>query len=341
AGKAYYAAESGVEEALYYLDNELPGWENGSNGEAFVLSDGLTYDYEVKNKCDSYPCFDADEFDVAAAPAEAFYGVLELNETLTLPLFTLDEDGEVDSVKDFTVEYFLAFDPSTDLRIENMSGWDILRWKLFGMKDTEEGYVTESISDFTAALTFKNEVGSTYAKSPSWFGTKQCNGDKIKCLRVDAARSSDENLCNNREARDYYVYESGELASIASCYPIADFMREHQEGVAGATGLNYLSLTNMMNPAMLKDTVEVGEDGQEKIRGEYAKRELSRLYFRVETYDDEVVREYSDIISTGYFGDKKQSLKLSIKRDSYMPVFNFSIYSTYGKDKFYFEDYEG
>ena len=97
------------------------------------------------------------------------------------------------------------------------------------------------------------------------------------------------------------------------------------------TGLNYLSLTNLMNPSMLRSEI----DG--KTLSVDDRMDMSKIYFRVETYDDSTVRETADIIASGYSGDTKQTLKVNINRDSYMPVFNFSLYSTY-KTK---EDDEG
>ena len=67
----------------------------------------------------------------------------------------------------------------------------------------------------------------------------------------------------------------------------------------------------------------------------------SRIYFRVEFDDEnasgitdvdstnEVVRSIADITANGFSGDTKQSINVQIKRGSFMPVFNFSLYSTF------------
>jgi hypothetical protein len=81
-----------------------------------------------------------------------------------------------------------------------------------------------------------------------------------------------------------------------------------------------------MNPSILKKSYSAEERAR-----------LSKLYFRVELFGDlsdpnsnnQTVREYADIISNGYSGDTKQSISVSVKRGSFMPVFNFSLYSTY------------
>ncbi len=331
AGKAYYAAESGVEEALYHLDKNLPGWHGES--EKIELGENVNFEYAVKNTCNVYPCLD-EEYDLSNAPLKAYYDVLDLNETTTVPLFTVDEDGNVHSVKDFTVEFFAGFDPQTDLKIQNTSSWDVLRWKVFGMKNTPEGYTTDSIDDFTAVASGHTASGDEVyagAESPSWFGSVDCDeqsendrvNDNIKCeayaVSEGTAKAGSYRPCTNMEARDYYFYVGGEVDSVKACYPISDFMINHQAGVQDATGLNYLSLTNMMNPAVFKDAIASASEVAAK----------SRIYFRVETYGDEVVRQAADITASGYSGKSKQSLSVQMDRDSYMPVFNFSVYSTW------------
>ncbi len=335
AGKAYYAAESGVEEALYHLDKNLPGWHDES--EKIDLGDDVNFEYVVKNTCNVYPCLDDEEYDLSGVPLSAYYDVLELNETTTIPLFTVDEDGNVQSVKDFTVEFFAGFNPAEDLKIQNTSSWDVLRWKVFGMKNTaDHGYTTDSIDDFTAVAaghTASGEEVYAGAERPSWFGSVDCDeqnsndriNNNIKCepyaVADGTAKAGSYRPCTNTEARDYYFYVGGEVDSVKACYPISDFMGNHQEGFEGATGLNYLSLTNMMNPAVFKDA----------IMGESELAAKSRIYFRVETYGDEVVRQVADITTSGYSGKSKQSLNVQMERDSYIPVFNFSVYSTYKK----------
>ncbi|MFH1218662.1 MAG: hypothetical protein V1679_02375, partial [Candidatus Peregrinibacteria bacterium] len=87
--------------------------------------------------------------------------------------------------------------------------------------------------------------------------------------------------------------------------------REHE--------LNYLTLTNLMNPAVFKDDVN--------------KEAKSRLFFMVEMFDIETVREFADITAVGYSGGTKQSINVKKQRGEFMPVFHFSLYSTYGAEK--------
>lgn len=332
-GRAYYSAESGIEEALFHLNTELPGF-HVSDKPGRVSKDAV-FEYSMKNICNGYPCFDTEEYNVDLVPLENFYSVLALNETITIPLFTL-EDGEIKSVKNFTVEFFPAFDPSSDLKIKSIGGWDILRWKLFGMRKEGEKYVTESIGDLTAFSSGSAPSGDdVYANvdRPSWFGTVDCDqmGDRasgissIKCVDYDLSvilQSKEGQVCSNTQSRDYVGYINGEVRTIYDCYDIGKFLSEHAPGVNGSTGLNYLTLTNMMNPAVFDD------DKYPTLR---ERIEMSRLYFRVETFDDDVVREVAEIVSDGYSGNSKQSIKVNIRRGTYLPVFNFSVYSTYEK----------
>jgi hypothetical protein len=367
AGRAFYAAESGVEEALYFLNNKLPGWEPPEDGQSRDLGEnGSNFKYSIKNTCNSYPCIDEEEYDISkVTDMSAFYDVMDLNESVLIPLFIVekDENGQeaVKSVKDFTVEFYGNFDPSSDMKVQNVTGWDILRWKVFGMKNLggDGGYQTESISDFTAFAS--GAGGFSNSEKPSWFGTVKCNdydasetdgadgegaaGDVTSGDEAVKNRITDKIVCNDYvvksygdsqgksecsaglQARDYYGDELtfGKIEN-QGCWDISKFVYDRQAGEAGgATGLNYLSLTNIVNPAMFKD-----------LYGQDLKKEKSKIYFRVETYGDKTVREIAEIVVDGFSGDSKQSIKVLKKRDSYMPVFNFSIYSTYGSEEGYY-----
>jgi len=355
-GNSYYATESGTEVALYRLNNELAGWDTDGEYEFGEYGKGIIFEYKVKNKCNSYPCFDEDLYDVDSMPVDKFYNVLNLNESVTIPMF-VTENGEIQSVKDFAVEFYVNFDPTTDLRFTNgsqISGWDVLRWRLFGMRHTKDGYVTESINDFTAVSSFQNKrkgesLISNSAK-PSWFGTKKCDDssdritDSIECtpyqtslVQGDVGDGSHA-ACSNKTVRDYYLYNDGMFTQVNACYPISSFMESHSSENSDVTGLNYMTLTNMMNPTMLNDDV---------YSTEHAREIASRIFYRIETFEDKMASQVARIEASGYYREVKQSLETSIKEGSYMPVFNFSLYSTYkdeGKGhkdkKFYYDDSE-
>ncbi len=393
SGRAYYAAESGIEVALYKVRNNLPGWEpNPDQGEYKFLEVSDDYaslgEYRVRNRCNAYPCFDEDEFDHGSvADLTAYYDVLDLNESINIPLFVADGNGGTIPVSNFTVEFFAPFDPDRhlDIAIKNqgnfeLTGWDILRWKVFGINTSAppDEQVTRSISDFTAIATARNQVDTVFteegevvdegafleaigniADEPSWFGSISCSEvpganrytDRITCnkygtrqkvvtgetyqLDEDDRAGSYLAICDNTEAREHYNYGAGnniDKEDIFECYPISTFLQQHE--------YNYLSLTNLMNPAIFPDSFNQRQ-----------KQALSKLYFRVELFGDvsnpnennQTVREFADITANGYSGDAKQSINVQLRRGGFMPVFNFSLYSTYQTEEheaegYYYED---
>lgn len=334
SGRAYYAAESGIEKALHGLHNNLPGWETQDKKyvPSKISDDNQTVaEYRVDNTCSAYPCLDG-SYDKSTAPSDdytVYYDVLDLNESITIPLF----NGNI-SVQDFTVEFYPNFsidnfDPKVKKQLgNNLSSWDILRWKIFGIyRSNSDPKVTESISDFTASANLSSSL-STNAKFPSWFGTDNCSAmsnrytTEIKCLpyggapdeiKIGAEESkSFTGICENTKAREYYLYNgTRELdpENIQACYPIEQFLTKHD--------YNYLTLTNMMNPSVFDPGLTAEQ-----------KQILSKIYYRVELGAGKTVREYADLSANGYSGNSKQSINVKVKRGSFMPVFNFSLYST-------------
>lgn len=367
SGRAYYAAESGIEIALYGLNNQLPGWqpEVDSDGYKSIAVDAeqvTVGEYRLQNRCNAYPCFDDEEFDRSTATPRQFYDILDLNKSITIPLFIVEEQAGAiveKPVTDFTVEFFAPFNPKEDLNFDTnlkLAGWDVLRWKIFGINKDPQARVTETISDFTAMsmLNFSTidpagnvNQGSinSNATGPSWFGTVDCDnpgtdgqkssrytneifcGDYFTGGPTGAIKIDTESFgqvseivagnCAHTEAREYYEYEyfgdeDRKLSAIGGCYSIKTFLENHD--------LSYLTLTNLINPAVFKAE-------------ESKNRQLARLFFRIEFFIEEgagqTVREYADITANGYSGDSKQSINVKIKRGSFMPVFYFSLYSTY------------
>lgn len=346
SGKAYYAAESGTELALFGVKTELPGWQpNALDGEYRVaaIDDDTVFEYRVDNRCSGFPCFEEDDYDfevnedMSEDLAREFYYVLDLNETLSIPLFVVSADGqEVLDVSDFRVQFFSELDVKNDLAVEildgDINGWDVLRWKILGLEPGDE--VTETISDFTA---FSD---GTNAKKPSWFGSVDCGrpgelDPGVRCLNYQSVRTVGgqgvasgldisetlTGLCMQTEAREFYNYSGAlndreiEQEDIFDCYSIKTFLQNHT--------LNYLTLTNFFNPAVLEPGLSPDK-----------KEAVSKLYVRVELFADdqglggETVREFAEIESHGYSGDNKQSLSVLLRKDGVMPVFNFSLYST-------------
>ncbi|MFC1615854.1 hypothetical protein ACFL21_01825 [Patescibacteria group bacterium] len=380
SGKAYYAAESGIEVALLDLNRNLPGWEPGEDekrGDDYVtlgVSGDANAEYSVNNRCRTYPCFDDHNIDEIGNDLQQLYGVLELNETLTIPLFIFDEDTSTEvPVGDFTVEFFTNFNPKEDMVLktetstgaqEGPSSWEVLRWKVYGLEQVPgEGpdeKITASINDKAAVVSVRMEslrTGDAYsdyepevhynvtnAKQPSWFGSIGCSEggldrvtnnldpeNNIACIEdehtiydpvVDKVEGQQSKIfrgsCLPTQAREYYDFSQGEVEfeDIHPCYYINTFLDNHE--------LNYLSITNMMNPSLL-DFDRFGET---------QRMQMSRIFYRIEFFErgegttNEVVRDFADITSHGYSGNAKQSINVKMKKGSVMPVFNFAIYST-------------
>lgn len=338
AGQAYYAAESASEIGLYGVKNNLPGWEPENPVEIKIDEGyGSVAQLLVRNKCKAYPCFD-DGYDRASAEdnPEAFYTSLGLNESATIPLFVVGDDGEPTAITGFRVQFYANFTKS-DLKIQNnynLSDWDVLRWKIVGLKEVEDKSVTESISDFTA-VSFLNDPAQSKssAEKPSWFGTDKCNivkpieglySNQIECIDYTLPSTPPDGLapCGVTEAREFYLYngltKGDRNIEVSYCYPLNQFIADHK--------LNYLTLTNLINPSVFMSSIDDAK---------------TKLYYRIELFTDKnsvktatnAVREYADITADGYSGKSKQSVNVKIKRDSFMPVFNFSLYSTYRENR--------
>lgn len=334
-GKAYYAAESGVELALLEMKDSLAGKD--VLGKDFGLAEGGDGNFSISSTSQTYPYFD--ETYKSEDPA-AYYLPLDVGQSVTIPLFT---ESDKTGVKEFVVQYYANFNLG-DFKVvpngANLNGWDVLRWKVYGIKNVEgtNDQVTESINDFTGVSTVFDSGGNnklTGANTPSWFGSVQCDPNfdflgitcvpydnssveikKVKQITSDGKEVEQdvfEGSCLQTEAREHYVYtyDDGQGSSdVWKCYSIKQFLDDHT--------YNYLTLTNMMNPAVLSDPSR-------------DKRFLkSRLYFRVVVYDkdEKLPREYAEIASTGKSGDSRVKLDVLKKKDSYLPVFNFVLYHT-------------
>ncbi len=329
SGKAYYAAESGIELALLQLEENLPGFEKAG-------SDGGQFDWTIKNLANEYPYLDEEKFDPTDAPLTVYYGMMNLNQSVTIPLYVVGEDGIVRNVEKFLVQFYAGFDRddlSVDIDPSFLTSWDVLRWKIYGLTTGVSSGGTESINDFTAVsfLVSGDDEMQTNAMIPSWFGSHDCTEfdmpDGIQCAtyanqshtvfeEVHTVSADGEDLvqdvyagtCLPTEAREHYSYEFGQAAEVSHCYKISEFLNKHN--------YNYLSLTNLMNPLVFKR----GYDESEKAL-------LSRLFYRVQLgVGDQVVREFADITSVGESGDSSIRLNVLKKRDSVLPVFNFALY---------------
>lgn len=352
ATKAYYAAEAGVEASLYGLSHNLPGWQPTSDDGYAILpvGDAVT-EYRVDNRCNAFPCFEGN-VNPALVPLDKLYYQLDWNETVQLPLFVYDQEAGLQGVEDFTVEFYsnlsgddLAFREREGFGVDSL---DVLRWKIFGVKERGDSAFTEAISDFTAVsqLRLNNELANTNAEEPSWFGTiicdefpedgrynlavkcRQYSNEDAQLVYVDGQEAQvTEGTCGHFSVKEYYDYqvdpETGqqylEEENILPCYPIKDFLRGHS--------LNYLSFTNLINREVFRQTVA----GQLGLTLDEIEAKL-KLYVRVEFGNSQTVREFAAIESNGYFNDSSRSLGVELRRGSVVPVFNFALFSTGGEE---------
>lgn len=146
AGKAYFAAESGVERGLYFHENELPGYEVPESEQAVSLTNGTSYSYEMVAQDVGVPCsYESDE-----------WRSIEVQESVSWPLFRYDAESEARVDLDhFQLAFFVDRRPLTPVEAFDIDSdgikHDALRWKILGI---DEGGNTQAISgvlEFSAA----------------------------------------------------------------------------------------------------------------------------------------------------------------------------------------------
>lgn len=403
--QAYYAAEAGIENALFDLQNSLPGYEDhyrngvsydnwtlGAFSEASVQDGSEDFRYQIRNRGDKYPYFDDDKPVLISAdmavPKEALYSsdaplsyrektynVLPLNGTVTVPLFADCGEGSVNDVKDFLLEYYVNFELDPDIAsnlgpayaqmIGKLENFDILRWKVYG-EPLDKAGKTDAISDFYPASSVDNPG------SPVCIGTNQDIDRSVSCLLPVAnfvKTKEDENQLITPEdvdsssnvngwstARECYQTDAGVMVAsvgIQQGCSIKTFIDSHTK--------NYLTLTNVVNPQILgisnpslaasKANIyyrvvarggrgcTAGSAGSifkvsDALKGEFKVANLGLAQLGTSTSDStadfSLPREYAEISADGYSANHqvKQSIDVSLKLNSFLPVFNFSLYRT-------------
>lgn len=318
SGKAYFAAEAGIESAFLELHQNLPGYEQDSRFD----EDDLKFDYEIKNRTNTIPYIDTEIINPAIvnADTEMTFNVLGRQESISIPLFVASDKGDPIDVTNFRVEYYIAQDAISPQFLQIKQEYlDMLRWKITGLKETEETRIlTESIGDYLPTISGSSE------NAPTCFGTKGAleeflyNGilySKGICQRASHGRIYDY----AREAYTYQVmptddggFEYKTVAHSQEDNPmtITKFLEDHTH--------NYLTLTNVFNPSMLKGLSDL------------EKEKNARIYYRIIIPDEAeyTIREFAKITSTGYFGNLQKRIEAFISPDKFMPVFNFSLYRT-------------
>lgn len=345
SGKAYFAAEAGIESALLDLHQNLPGYEIEkivTDGEfevgGNIYQTGMSEDadlefyYQIENRTHTVPYIDTQIVNPAVVNADPIktFNVLDLNESVSIPLFISNEKGETVNVKAFRVEYFItgnAISPAWLLK-GAQEDIDMLRWKITGIKTTGVSpgsdpnappkLLTESIGDYLPTIGGSNE------NQPTCFGTQNSLTDMVfdgisyneNCLETTLGKI----YYFAREAYTFDIIQNSKGEFEYKTVPhlreqntemrIGDFLEEHSH--------NYLTMTNIFNPSMLN-----GESTEEKERN-------ARIYYRVviPNEDEYTIREFAKITSTGYVRRLRKRIEAFIRPDKFMPVFNFSLYRT-------------
>lgn len=127
------------------------------------------------------------------------------------------------------------------------------------------------------------------------------SAENSSCVGTDAA-------CWNAAK----FYERGENGfNIIERYPIQTFLENHTQ--------NFLVLTNVVNVDMIQGTLS-----------QDSKKKIANIMYRISDMEGRrsLTLPTIKITADGFSGDAVQSLDLEIKRDSFLPVFNYALYRT-------------
>lgn len=149
AGKAYFAAEGAVEQALYVRENSLPGYNNEAEG---TLENEAGWKYNSVAAEKMVPCSHRPESERTLAAGES----------VSLPLFYGDSTNSRVDLNYFKIDYSLDFNNTVPKSYDYA-----LRWKVLGLDNGD--YETESVSEvqsydasYTSAMLSSADNGSHY-----------------------------------------------------------------------------------------------------------------------------------------------------------------------------------
>lgn len=277
--RAWYAAESGLEHALFAVSEHGPGF--GAK-ETMQLPDAH-FSYDLIATAKKIPNKELD--------SEESYSSLGLNESVVIPLFRTLESGAADPVKNFRVDYYLPLELQKHGGV-TYSNLDVLRWKIFGL--TTSGLhpgAMEVVNEFLPMA-----MGQNTANNPS-------------CLGNPLSRSD----CWNGARYFQFNGETGEYNPVEK-FPIETFMNQHTQ--------NFLVLTNIVNTDLI---ASFGLTDAEK-------KKMATIQYRIAEEDgDENPRLTLPTIhikSDGFSGGTKQSIDVTVKRETSLPVFDYALYRT-------------
>lgn len=281
--RAWYAAESGIEHSLLQITENNSGFSVRKK----VTEEHINYEYFVRGSSKNIPF--KEDFEVR--DVENTYAQLELNDSVTIPLFSALQNGDIIPVEKFQVDYYL----SSKLQEQGGSVFqkiDVLRWKIFGVAKGGGNFGKMEVMNWF--LPMGDNLNS--ASFPSCLGTELGKHD----------------ACYN--GGKYFQWNVGTQEYDISEIQIKNFLKEHTQ--------NFLVLTNSINIDLIEESFNLAE-----------KQVMAKINYRVRVLDGgnenaELALPFVRVTSDGFSRDTKQSLNVEVKRESFLPVFNFALYRT-------------
>ena len=111
--KSYYAAEAAVEDALYRINNHIPGYEveDLADDDGIVQSNKtgskLDYNYEIYARDIEIPCGFQEISDEIRKAGGKKWQVLNVQESFRIPLYSYDKDKGVENFNIFKVSFYM------------------------------------------------------------------------------------------------------------------------------------------------------------------------------------------------------------------------------------------
>lgn len=136
AGKAYFAAEGGVEFVLYQREQHVPGYEVQDDPSVSTSS------YAFANAATVAYAMTAVENQVPCAHRDSEWRALKVQESVLWPLYRWDSDARHVDLDHFT----LTFEVDRSEGAYNGVEGSVLRWKILGIDNAPGAGHTEAIS---------------------------------------------------------------------------------------------------------------------------------------------------------------------------------------------------
>lgn len=294
AGMAYYAAEAGIEDGLYEIDNHIPGYQGEEDVDVNgwiqgVLSEAnSTFQYKIQARDTAIPCSYqnlSDDIGFPESNTAQRWRVLKVQEAMRVPLYRYDSSARFKDFNNFKVSYYLpAYENLSTLPNGVEDVGDIIRWKITGLS-LPPSSTTQAVGDFFPIFSINNNEAETATS----FGTES-----------DATYTMTKYYQDNQI---FFEFDSG--------YAIATFLGDHD--------LPYLTVTNAVDA--------------DKQKPPNNHPDANVMHLRITSSSDELVCEAVKIDAKGLHGDFEQRLAIETNLDTFLPVFDFALYRTIEESK--------